>query len=182
VRLAAAAALVALVVVAAGCGGSSSETTTTTAAPASEWANSFCSAFASWRTEFDKISGQFTSLSSFSKENLQSAADDLDQATKQLIDDLKALGAPDTASGEEVKTSVDQLATTLQTQLDSITKTIDEASGVTGILAAAKDVSGSLSTMFDAISSTATTIENADAQGELTDALKSSPDCKDLTK
>jgi hypothetical protein len=181
-RLTAAAAVAALALVAAGCGGGSSETTTTTAAPASEWANGFCSAFASWRTAFDEATSQFTSLSSLSKENFQSAADDIDRATTQLIDDLEALGAPDTPSGQEVKSSIDALGTTLQTQIDSIKKTIDETSGITEIPGAAKDVYNSVTTMGDAISSTATTIENADAEGELKDALQSSPDCKSLTK
>ena len=182
-RLLAAAAVVALAVVAAGCGGGGgSSTTTTTSASATEWANGFCSAFAAWDTAFKDATSQFTSLSSLSKDNFQKAADDVDAATQQLITDLKALGAPDTQSGQQVKDSIDSLATTLQTQADAIKTTIDQTSNITQIPGAAKDVSNSLTAMSTALSSTEKTIENANVKGELTDALKSSSDCADLTK
>lgn len=182
-RLVAAAAVCALAVVAAGCGGGGgSTTTTTTSASATEWANGFCSAFATWDTAFKDATSQFTSLSSLSKDNLQKAADDIDTATQQLITDLKGLGAPNTESGQKVKDSVDSLATTLQTQVDTIKSTIDKTSSITQIPGAASDVMTSLTAMSTAISSTSKTIEDANVKGELTNALKSSPDCANLTK
>lgn len=179
-RLSVAAGIAALAVVAAGCGGSSSDTTTTTAASASEWANGLCSAVATWEDSFKSATEQVTS--SPSKESLQTAANDVEAATQTLIDDVKNLGAPDTQSGQDVKTSVDDLTTTLQTQVDAIKTSIDNASGVSGLVSAATDIGASLKTMNSAISSTISTIENADAQGELKDALQSSPDCQSLTK
>ena len=179
----AASIVAALALVAAGCGGGgNSTTTTTTTASATEWANGFCSAFATWDQSFKDATSQFTSLSSLSKDNFQKAADDIDTATQQLITDLKNLGAPDTESGQQVKDAVDSLATTLQTQIDAIKKTIDQTSSLTEIPGAAQDVATSLDTMNTALSSTTKTIEDANVKGELTDALKSSPDCSNLTK
>jgi methyl-accepting chemotaxis protein len=179
----AAALVAALALVAAGCGGGGgSTTTTTTSASATDWANGFCGAFATWDQSFKDATSQFTSLSSLSKDNFQKAADDIDAATQQLITSLKDLGAPDTESGQQVKDSIDSLSTTLQTQVDAIKKTIDQTSGITEIPGAAQDIVSSLDTMNTALSSTAKTIEGANVNGELTDALKSSPDCANLTK
>lgn len=169
-----------LALVAAGCGGGSDTTTTT--ASASEWASGFCGAFATWDQAFKDATSQFTSLGSLTQENFQSAADDIETATQQLIDDLKGLGAPDTESGQEIKDSIDALSTTLQTETDAIKTSVDDASGLTGYIDAAKEVSTSLGTMNDALQSTISTVQNSDAKGELEDALKSSPDCKSLTK
>lgn len=173
--------VVTLAIVAAGCGGGgSSTTTTTTTAAASEWASGFCGAFATWdQSVGDAIS---KATSSPSTDSVKQAGTDINTATEQLISDLNGLGAPDTQSGQEIKDSVDSLATTLQTQLDAIKKTVDQTSGLTGIPSAVKDITASFSTMSTALSSTASTIEKADVQGELADAIKSSPDCKDLTK
>ena len=179
-RLLAAAAIAALAIVAAGCGGGSSETTTTTAASASDWASQFCGAFATWDQAVKDATSQLTS--SPSKDSLQKAASDIDTATQQLVTELKGLGAPDTQSGQDIKNSVDSLATTVQTQTDTIKTSVDQASGLSGYITAGKDAVTSLGKMNDALQSTLTTIENADAQGELKSALESSPDCKNLTK
>ena len=181
-RIAALAGVAALAFAAAGCGGGDdSGSGSSEATPASEWADGFCSAVTAWTDELRSVTEQFTSLSSFSQENLQSAADDVKTATDQLVDDLRNLGAPDTESGQEVEDSIDALATTLEAELDSIQTTVDETSGIAELPGAVQDVSASVSAMSKAFSSTLTTIEDADAQGELTDALESSPGCDELS-
>ena len=167
---------------AAGCGGSDdSGSTSTEATPTSEWADGFCTAVTTWKDELMSISDQFTSLSSFSEENLKTAADDAKSATDQFLEDLKGLGTPDTESGQEVETSIDTLSTTLQAELDSIEQTADETSGITELPGAVKEITASLSAMSKAFSSTLSTIEDADAQGELKNALESSPSCDQLS-
>lgn len=171
-----------LAIAAAGCGGNGNSTETTTeATPASEWADGFCTAVSTWQSTLEDISGRFTSLSSLSKENLQAAADDAKSATDQLIEDIRALGAPDTQSGDEIKASVDDLTSTLETELDSIQSTLDETSGITELPGALKDVSSSISAMTTAFSDTYSTIQDAGAEDELRNALESSSACKDIT-
>jgi hypothetical protein len=167
---------------AAGCGGSDeSSTETTGVTPASEWADGFCTAITTWTDALQGVSDQFTDLSSFSEESLQSAAEDLQSATETLVEDLRGLGAPDTESGQEVEDSLDELSTTLETELDAIQTTVDETSGITELPGAAQDVLGSLSAMGTAFSSTMSTLESADVKNELQDALEASPACDDLT-
>ncbi len=173
------AAAAVLAVAAAGCGGS--DESSSEATPTSEWADGFCTAITTWTDSLTSVKDQFTDLSSFSEEGLRSAADDVRSATDTLVEDLKGLGAPDTESGEEVKSSLDDLSSTLETESDAIQTTVDETSGITELPGAAKDILASLSAMSTAFSSTLDTIENADAKGELEDALEASPACDDLT-
>lgn len=173
--------IVVLALAAAGCGGSDeSSSATTETAPASEWADGFCTAVTTWTDDLTAIKDDF-GLDDLSQDGLQAAADDVTALTQTLVDDLEALGAPDTESGEEVESSIDELASTLETELETIQTTIDETSGITELPGAAQDVLDSLSTMSTAFTSTLTTIGDADVQGELEDALASSPACDDLT-
>ena len=108
---------------AAGCGGddeSSSQTTTEapteapTGASTDEWADSFCSALTTWKNDLEEAAEPLTDLSSLSEESLQQAADDAKTATETLSDSLNGLGRPDISSGEQVRTSVQDLATDVE--------------------------------------------------------------------
>jgi len=170
-----------LAVAAAGCGGNDEGSTTTTeATPASDWAEGFCTAVTTWKDSVKGVTDQFTDLSSFSEEGLQNAVSDVQDATDTFIGDLKVLGTPDTQSGEDVKSSIDGLATTLEDELTSIQTTVDNTSGITEIPGAVKDISASVTTMSTQFSSTLTTIEDADVQGELKTAIQDSPTCADI--
>jgi hypothetical protein len=171
--------IAALALAAAGCGGSDESSSTTDVAPASEWADGFCTAVTTWKDDVTTIKNDF-GLDDLSEDGLQAAADDLKASTQTLVDDLKALGAPDTESGEEVKASIDDLASTLETEMSAIEQTVDEASGLTELPGAATDVLGSLEEMAGAFQSTLSTIGDADVQNELEDALQSSTSCEGI--
>ena len=177
-RFALSTAVAVLALVAAGCGGSDNEPT---ASPTDEWAAGFCSAVTTWTDELQTIASQFSDTSNLSQDGLQSAAEDARDATDTLVGDLKDLGAPDTPSGDEVKSSLDALGATLQSESSDITDTVDGISGITGILSAATSISASLSAMTTALSETEQTIQNADAGGELKSALEDSPECADIS-
>jgi hypothetical protein len=171
-----------LVVAAAGCGGSDDETTTSTEGTATaEWADGLCSAISTWKSELSSIASQFTDLSSLTEDGLQSAADDAKTATDTFVDDLKGLGTPDTESGDDIKSSVDELSTTVQTEVDSIETAVGDVSSLADVPGAVTDVKGSIDAMNTALSSTITTIQDADAQGEIKDAIDNSPDCADVS-
>lgn len=171
-----------LAIAAAGCGGgdNASSETTTEATPASEWADGFCGAVTTWKDDLTAIKNDF-GLDDLSQDGLESAANDLKTSTEALVDDLRVLGAPDTESGEEVKSAIDDLATTIENEMNEIETTVDEASGVADLLTAGQDVLASLETMSNEFQSTLTTIEDADVQNELQDALESSPACDEIT-
>jgi hypothetical protein len=168
--------VLALALVAAGCGGSDDETD-----PTAAWASGFCTAITDWTDSLGEVTSQFSDTSNLSEEGLQTAADDTRSATEQLVDELRALGAPETDSGEEVRSSLDELSTSLETEAGKISDTVEGASGITGIASAITAVSTSLSAMGGAFASTLQTLENADVGGELQSALEDSPECAGIS-
>jgi len=162
--------------IAAGCGGSDEETD-----PTAAWASGFCTAVTDWTDSLGEVTSEFTDTSNLSQEGLQSAAGDTRSATEQLVDDLRGLGAPDTDSGEEIRSSLDELATALETEVEKITDAADDASGITGVASAITAVSTSLSAMGSAFASTLQSLEAADVGGELQAALEDSPECAGIS-
>jgi len=162
---------------AAGCGGDDGSDADPTAA----WASGFCSAVTEWTNELQTITSQFSDASNLSQDGLESAAGDLRDATDTLVSDLKDLGAPDTDSGEEVKSSLDTLSTTLETETAEIEETAQGVSSVTQLPGAISTISASLASLGNAFSETLQTIDNADVGGELQTALEDSPECADIS-
>lgn len=177
-RIGLVAAVAALALVAAGCGGSDSDSD---ADPTAAWASGFCSAVTSWTDELQTITSSFSDTSNLSQDGLESAAEDVRTSTQQLVDDLKGLGAPETEGGEQVKSSLDSLSTTLETESANIDETVQSISGITGIPGAITAISTSLSAMGSAFSDTLQTIDDADVGNELQAALEDSPECADIT-
>jgi hypothetical protein len=171
--------IAALALVVAGCGGSSDESSS--ASPTDEWASGFCTAITSWTDSIQSVTEQFTDPSSLSQSGLESAANDVKGATKELTDDLKSLSTPDTESGQAVKDSVDELSTTLDTEVAKIYDAVDGASGLTELPGAVSTITTSLAAMGAAFSSTFQSLENADVKGELQTALEDSPACANIT-
>ena len=179
-RLALMAVVAALAIVSAGCGGSDGDSDAA-ASSADAWAAGFCSAITDWTDELQTITAQFSDTSNLSQDGLQTAAEDIRDATDTLVDDLKGLGTPDTDSGEEIRSSIDSLSETLEAESGEITDAVDGISGITGIPGAATSITTSLSAMGTAFSATLQTIDSADAKGELQSALEDSPECAGIS-
>src|SRR5262245_34944244 len=164
--------VLAMVGVAAGCGGDDESEPDTTAA----WASDFCTAVTTWKDELQGIKADFSSPSDFSEESIKSAADEAKSATDTLRDTLKDLGAPDTASGQQVRDAVDSVSNTVE---DETTKIQDAAEGVSSIAdlpTAISAISTSVSAILTAASEARQTVEDADVDGELRTAFENSPE------
>ena len=172
-------AVVALAVTAAGCGGSDNSSDTN---PTDAWASGFCSAVTDWKSSLTDIGSQLKDPSNLSQHGLQSAADDARSATDTFVSDLKDLGAPDTESGQEVKTAIDSLSQTVDTESTSIEDTAKGVSSIADVPTAIATISTSLSALGTALAQTLNTLDNADAKGELKTALDDSPDCAGITQ
>ena len=171
-------AVAALALVAAGCGGGDESSS---ASPTDEWADGFCTAITSWTDSIQSVTEQFSDLSSLSKDGLENAADDARTATEDLVDGLRGLGAPETESGEAVKDSIDELSSTLESEVATIEDAVQGVSGLTGIPGAISSITSSLTAMSAAFSATFQTLEDADVEGELQTALEDSPACADIS-
>jgi hypothetical protein len=177
-RLAALAAVFAAVLLASGCGSSSSSSDTK---PAEDWANSVCSAITTWTSSVRQTGNDLRS-GSVSESSLNKAVNEFQQSTKQLADDLKGLGRPDTPSGQKAQQSVDTLATEIQSDADKIKSEIKGASGVAGYQKALANVGVTLTQMGEQVTNTFGELGNLDAKGELESAFKKADKCSSLVK
>jgi len=159
-------ALCALSFTAAGCGGEDDASAT------EDWAGGLCSSLSAWS---DSITSATESVKDNpSADGLQSAVDDVKQATSTLTGDLDALGKPDTEAGQEAKDAIDELATSLETEIDEI----ESATG--GGAAALSTLVGSLTTISSQVSSTFDQLEQLDRSDELQSAFENADSCDEL--
>lgn len=172
------AAVLALALLAAACGGD--DEPAAGEATANEWADGFCTAVTMWTDDLEEIGDTVGDPSSLSVDTIEQAAQDANAATEEFVDDVRALGAPDTESGNDVEDAVEALADSVDTERDEIEQAIDDASGITGVTAAVATIGASLSAMATALQSTFETLENADLDGELQAALEQSSACDEI--
>jgi uncharacterized phage infection (PIP) family protein YhgE len=166
----------ALALVAAGCGGDESSSS-----PTEEWANSFCTAITTWKDSLTSVTEQFSSPSSLTSEALTDAANDAKSSTDTFVDELRALGPPETESGEAVKSSIDELSNTVESEVAKIESAAEGVSGLADLPSAITSITTSISAMSSALSSTVQTAESADTSGELRTALEDTPACADIS-
>ena len=178
---AAVATLAAAALLAAGCGSSDSGSTTSSdTSPTTEWAAGLCTAISTWKSSISAI-GDTIKGGTISKDALTSAVDDAKSATDTLTSDLDALGTPDTEAGQQAKDSIDQLSTELKDDVATIQDELDNASGITGLIAAIPTITKSLANMGTQVSTAISDLESLDAKGELQSAFNDASSCDGLT-
>jgi DNA-binding FrmR family transcriptional regulator len=180
VTRAALAALVLTVAVglASGCGGSDDGGADTSAT--TEWAGDLCSAITTW-TQSLTDSVDSLGAGSVTRDSLQGVVDDASGATQSFMDELEALGRPDTAAGEQAQATVTQLRDDLSGQVQTIEDALDGVAGASGVLTAVSTVSGALAEMGRQLTAAFGDLQQLDAQGELEEAFRSADSCDDLT-
>jgi methyl-accepting chemotaxis protein len=162
-----------LAFVVSGCGGGDRTS------PA-EWAESFCIATRDWSNEIERITEDIPELSGLSIETLGDAAGEAREATDGYVEKLRALDAPDIESSEQLATSIDELADEVDSEAEEIEDAVEDASGVTGLATAGRDISSSVAAMFTALARTSEAIENADVGGELEQAFDDAEACDEI--
>jgi hypothetical protein len=160
-----------------GCGSKSSSSSSATV----DWANNLCTAITTWKTSVDSAVNSVNS-GNVSKSSIQKAADQVKSSTQTFVDSIKNLGKPDTKAGAQAKTALDQLSTQISTERDKIDTATSGITSVSGIIAAAPTVLGSLKTMRTDVSTTYKQLQTLDASGELSKAFKQASACTTLTK
>lgn len=164
-----------LAVASTGCGGDDADEPETSTAVA--WADELCSAGTTWIDELERIGDDFTDVSSLSGESLRQAASDVGTATDAFLEDIRALGAPESGSGDEAQRLLEDLSDTLESEKDEVEDAIDDASGFTGIASAVSTAAGSLATMWREFRRTFDELRELDASGELETAFEDAEAC-----
>jgi hypothetical protein len=175
-----AATLATAALVVAGCGGSDGDGSSSDVSPTTEWADGLCSAISTWTSSISSL-GDSIKDGVVSKDSLTSAFDDAKSATETFTSDLDALGTPDSDAGQQAKDAIDQLSSELKDVVATIQEELDDASGITGIIAAIPAITTSLSNMGDQVSSAISDLESLDARGEFESAFEDASSCDDLT-
>ncbi len=165
-RMFGAAFVAGIVILAAGCGGDDSETSAST-----QWADGVCSALTTWQD--DIVSTASTLKDNPSRDGFEEAANEAKSSTETLVDTVKGLGAPDTESGDQAKATIDTLTTELQSDVDTISSAVSDASGVQGLLDAVSTVTATVSKMTSQLTSS---LDDLSSLGEVDDELRQSFD------
>jgi ABC-type transporter Mla subunit MlaD len=153
-------------------GGSSSQTT--------EWADGVCSAISQWGKSIT-ATGQALQSGATNADDLRDAVGEFESATRTFVDDLRALGKPDSDAGQQAQEELDDLANDVEENVSKMQDAIDEASGVSGVVEAATSISSTLATMGQQLSSTFAELEQLDAEGELEEAFREADSCDELS-
>jgi hypothetical protein len=159
---------VAAAVLLAGCSGDDDES-------AEGWANSVCAGLSAWLTE---VEGAVESLTdegvAVNEEDVETAVDQVEEATATLVEDLDELELPETEGGEEAQRELENLSTELRSELDTVREAVDSEAGTAGL---ASTVSSSVSEAFAQISSTLADLREVDSAGELVDGFDNADEC-----
>ncbi|HLM37815.1 MAG TPA: hypothetical protein VK287_08555 [Gaiellaceae bacterium] len=158
----------------AGCGDSGQPSAT-------EWADGLCSSLTEWT---DSVRPVVESLQeeTLSKQAVQDATDEVDNATTNLAGELRDLGAPETEAGEQLEASVQRLSSQLDDDVEQIDSAVDNATDPSGVRTAVSEASSALVTMGNRISSTVSELDQIDAKGELEEAFQESDSCQSLSQ
>jgi hypothetical protein len=162
-----------LALAAAGCGGKKQPT-------AEDWANGVCSAVSTWTTSLKSIGSSLTSDPTMN--GLKTAKNDLSSANDKFVGDLKGLQKPNTKSGQQAKQITDTLANQIDQDKQAISDAVDKASGVQGVLTAAKAIQSTMSAMGTQFEAAFTSLQTLDVSGELESAFKNADSCKKLAQ
>jgi hypothetical protein len=177
-----AAAVAALALTASACGGGSGQTTTAASATGSQstvqWAGGVCSAFSAWQASLANITKSFKGGQP-SKAALQSAGQNLSDATTQLTNSLKQLKTPGTAAGQSAKNDIDALQNQLQKNINKIQQAVKPTadSSAASSLAALSTVSGVLASMANNFEMVVASLKQHNAKGQLQQAFQQAPAC-----
>ena len=163
---------VAVAVLVAGCGDDESSP--------EEWANGVCSAFSDWQDSVT-TAGEELRSGATTKDDLEAAADDFEEATDEFVDDIRGLDELETENGQQAKEALDQLAENVDQNKEDIQATVSGASGVEEVVAAMTSIASTLATMAQQLQSTFHQLAQLDAGSELSEAFENADACKALS-
>jgi hypothetical protein len=155
----------------AGCGGDDGPPSAT------DWADDLCSALGDWTSSLTSAAESVTAAPS--RESVESAVNDVEGATQQLVDDVGNLETPDLESGQEAEQSVDELSDSLSAEVEKVKETAENAT-LGNISQAVSAISASFSAMRQQISAAFTELEGLDPGGELKTAIEQADSCNEL--
>jgi hypothetical protein len=164
--------LAAGVLLVAGCGGEEES--------ASEvWAGDFCTAAADWRSSIDDAVAQVGNPADLSFNSLRGAIDDGLAATETFIDDVRALGPPETEAGQEAAGIVESMTDDLEADVDELRSALEtETQSTPELLQKAGEAATLIGQMAQQLQGSVQELEGLEPADELRSALEDNEDCE----
>ncbi len=150
------------------------------ATTAAVWASDVCGAIATWEDSVKTIAADIKN--GISRDALSQGFADAEQATKDLADQLGAIGAPETDDGNKAKDDLVQLTSDVQVGVGDI-KSAAEAlggSGAEGIATGVDEIKGDIEGLLKDAKQTFHQIRQLEPANELSTAIKNDETCQSL--
>lgn len=152
---------------------------------AAAWADSVCTSLSTWRSSITSLAD--VGGGTLTPESLREKLDEADQATSQLVGDLRNLGPPDLEAGDQLKDELDSASNDLASSFETLKQSADTAAdsdSPAAFLEALAALAPQFQALLDAISATIDTLRNAnvaeDAEAELEQAFADASSCQEL--
>jgi hypothetical protein len=148
-----------------------------------EWADEVCTSLSDWQVS---IAGLADVEGGLTADSLRDRLEEADDATSELIANLRDLGPPDLAAGDEVEAELDTATAELESSFDALKESAESAADAPAgeFLSELAGLASDLAALQTAIGETATTLQNADvaeeSKVELQQAFADAASCESL--
>lgn len=150
-----------------------------------EWADSVCASLSEWRASITSLAEPGDEP--LTADTLRDRLDQADDATSELVAELRQLGAPDLAAGDDVEQALDDVVAGLEASFEdaeSAAEDATEAENPTELLGALADLADDFAELADQAGDIVATLQSAslfgDASDELEQAFADSESCQSL--
>jgi ABC-type transporter Mla subunit MlaD len=149
------------------------------------WADSVCASLGDWRASIVALTDVSGGLD---EETLEQKLDDAEDATAQLVSELRDLGAPDLEAGDELEQQLESTVESLESKYETLKSDAEQALGAAGTSAELLQALASLAPQFQALLTSASGAVDelrganlgADAKAELERAFADAESCQEL--
>jgi uncharacterized membrane-anchored protein YhcB (DUF1043 family) len=149
-----------------------------------EWADEICSSLSDWRTSITSLAD--VGGEPLTADTLRDRLSDAEDATSDLVQNLRDLGPPDLEAGDELESELDDATAELEASFDALKESADEAADAPAseFLGELADLASDFAALQAAIAETVTTLQDADvaeeSKAELQQAFAESSSCQAL--
>ncbi|HJR95437.1 MAG TPA: hypothetical protein VJ807_08355 [Gaiellaceae bacterium] len=149
------------------------------------WADSVCTSLSDWRSSIAVLADPGDEA--LTAETLGDRLDQADDATSDLVDELRDLGPPDLDAGDDVQQALDSAAAGLAASYADVQSAAEDAADAddtTELLEALADLADDFAALADQAGDIVATLQSAslfgDASAELEQAFAASDSCQAL--
>jgi len=150
-----------------------------------EWADSVCTSLSDWRSSIAALAEPDDEP--LTADTLRDRLDQADDATSDLVDELRDLGPPDLEEGDEVQRALDSAAAGLAASYAYVQSAAEDAADAddqTELLEALADLADDFAALADQARGIVATLQSAslfgDSSDELEQAFAASDSCQAL--